>query len=126
MKKIVYIGAFVVLGFLLSMIVHAALEIPALAFVSGNFEAEGASFVWRYWWLFHGVGGKVLLLFGLVGGVYGREKVLADTVCRSTVRHPALVIHITYELRNVAPHRVLCSHEHHGVFGDALGQGAIT
>ncbi len=62
-----------VLGFLLSMLVHAALEIPALVMVERQLAA-GESWLSEYWWLFHGIGGAVLSLSGVVFGFFlGRK-----------------------------------------------------
>ena len=68
MKKAFYIFAFMVLAFMTSMLVHAGLEIPALFIISSDYAAYGDSFVWRYWWLFHGVGGKALSIGGVILG----------------------------------------------------------
>jgi len=74
MKRILYIGAFMFLGFLLSMLMHAALEYPTLMIISGDFARYQDSFVWQNWRVIHGVGGKILSLGGILLGFFlGRK-----------------------------------------------------
>lgn len=70
MKKYFYIAAFTFLGLLLSFLVHAALEIPILSLVMGNYETYGDSYVWRNWSMIHAVGGKSLSLAGVIFGFF--------------------------------------------------------
>ena len=72
MKKYFYILAFMLLGFLVSLLVHALVEIPTLAIITADPDAMANSFVWKNWWLFHGLGGRVLLVgFILLGWFLG-------------------------------------------------------
>jgi hypothetical protein len=74
MKKVFYIGMFMILGVLLSTLVHVALEFPALASISRNLSEGGESWLWNHWWLFHDIGGMVLLIVGLVLGFLAGKK----------------------------------------------------
>lgn len=69
MKRIFYITAFAVLGLLLATLVHAAIEIPILSLITGDFARYQESFIWRYWPIIHGVSGAVLWGAGALGGV---------------------------------------------------------
>jgi len=74
MKRYCYIGAFTVLGFLVSMVIHALVEIPTLVIIAENYDVYGSSFIWRHWWFFHGVLGKVLSIVGAMLGFFlGRK-----------------------------------------------------
>lgn len=74
MKKYFYIAAFMFLGLLVSMLVHAAIEIPTLAIITADPDAMADNFVWRNWWLFHGIGGRVLsVAFVVLGFFLGRR-----------------------------------------------------
>lgn len=68
MKRYFYIAAFMVLGVLLATLSHAAIELPTLAIMTGNFAYYGDSFIWRHWSLIHGVGGKILWFVGALAG----------------------------------------------------------
>jgi hypothetical protein len=62
------------LGFLVSLLVHAAVEIPTLAIMSRDPDTMMTNYVWQHWWLFHGVGGKVLsFAFVAFGFILGRK-----------------------------------------------------
>ena len=74
MKRIVYIAAFVLLGLLLSTLLHAAIEMPTLWLITGNIEKYGQSWVWQNWQLVHGVGSAILWLLGAtLGFLLGRR-----------------------------------------------------
>lgn len=74
MKKYFYIGAFMFLGLLVSMLVHAAIEIPTLALITADPDVMMGSYVWQHWWLFHDVGGNVLsVAFVIFGFILGRK-----------------------------------------------------
>jgi hypothetical protein len=68
MKRIFYIVAFMILGLLLVQLVHAAIEIPILAFLTRDMERYGESFLWRHWSVLHGAFAWTLALTGLVIG----------------------------------------------------------
>ena len=71
MKKSFYIFLFTVFTLLLSLLVHVALEWPALWIITNNFAAYSESFVWQHWDTIHAIGGALLWVAGLAGGVYG-------------------------------------------------------
>lgn len=74
MKRYCYIAAFMFLGFLVSLLVHAAIEIPTLALITADPAAMGASYMWQHWPLWHGIGGKALtLLFLGMGFLLGQK-----------------------------------------------------
>lgn len=74
MKKYFYIGAFMFLGFLVSMLVHAGVEIPTLAIITHDPDRVAESYLWQHWWLFHDIGGKVLsFAFVVFGFILGRK-----------------------------------------------------
>lgn len=74
MKKYFYIGAFMFLGYLLSMLLHAGIEIPTLAFVTGEAGDHGNNMVWQNWRLIHGGVGMMLSAGGILLGLFlGRK-----------------------------------------------------
>lgn len=74
MKKYFYIIAFMFLGLLVSLLVHALVEIPTLAIITRDPDAMVGNYVWQHWWLFHGIGGRVLTAaFVLFGFILGRK-----------------------------------------------------
>lgn len=74
MKRYFYIAAFMFLGLLVSVLVHALIEIPTLAIVTANPDAMTESFIWQHWWLFHGIGGRALMMgFIVLGFFLGRK-----------------------------------------------------
>ena len=74
MKRYFYIVAFMLLGYLISFLVHAGIEILILSVIMGNYEVYGDSFFWWNWTLFHRVGGILLSLGGLsLGWFLGRK-----------------------------------------------------
>ena len=68
-KKYFYIGAFGFLGWLLSMLVHAGIEIPTLGWITGEVGHYGDNWVWRHWSVLHGTVGLLLSLSGVVLGL---------------------------------------------------------
>lgn len=70
MKKVVYIGAFTLLGFLVASIVHAGFELPILHFVFSDYETYGESALVRHWDIIHGMGGAILWIIGAAVGFY--------------------------------------------------------
>lgn len=74
MKRHFYISAFMLLGLLIGFLVHAAIEIPTLTFLTADPDSLAESSVWRHWWLFHGLGGQLLsLAFLTLGFFLGRR-----------------------------------------------------
>ncbi len=74
MKRYFYIGAFMFLGLLVSMLVHAAVEIPTLALITADPDAMATNYVWQHWRLFHGGGGKFLSVAGILFGFFMGRK----------------------------------------------------
>jgi hypothetical protein len=74
MKRILYIGLFIFLGLLVATLLHAAIEYPTLALITGDFERYSESFVWQHWKILHGGGGALLWLLGAVAGYWGGVK----------------------------------------------------
>ena len=68
MKKYLYIFLFMVLGLLLSQLIHSAIEIPVISLMSKQLLETGESWLADYWWLLHDMGSIVLWLAGLVFG----------------------------------------------------------
>lgn len=74
MKKYFYIVAFMFLGFLVSMLVHALIEIPTLAVITRDPDTMADSYIWQNWWFFHGIGGRALSVGGILLGFFlGRK-----------------------------------------------------
>jgi hypothetical protein len=70
MKRYFYIGAFMLLGFLVSMLVHAGIEIPTLALVTGEAGKNGDNIIWQHWNVIHGTFGIALSLGGILLGFF--------------------------------------------------------
>ncbi len=68
MKRNVYIFLSIILGFLLSIIIHAAIEIPLLILFMNDFERYGLGFGWNFWIGVHHVMAVLLALAGIGGG----------------------------------------------------------
>lgn len=64
-KKIVYLFSFVVLGILVSTLLHAAIEIPVIYLLLDDFERYGLGLTWEQWYRVHGIGAAVLLVVGM-------------------------------------------------------------
>lgn len=74
MKRYCYIAAFMFLGLLVSLLVHAAVEIPTLAILTADPATLAGSLAWQHWRLFHDIGGQILsLAFIILGFVLGRK-----------------------------------------------------
>lgn len=69
MKKYFYIGAFGFLGYLLSLLLHAGIEIPTLALITGEAGKFGDNIIWRNWQCIHGTVGAVLSVSGILFGL---------------------------------------------------------
>jgi hypothetical protein len=70
MKKFLYVASFTFLGLVVSTLIHAVIEIPALNLIFGNPERFADTFWWQEWHLIHGVFAYSLWLAGFLGGVY--------------------------------------------------------
>ena len=69
-KKYVYIGAFGFLGYLVSLLVHAGIEIPALGWIMGEAGEYGNNWVWQNWEMLHRGASIAITLLGVGGGLY--------------------------------------------------------
>lgn len=70
MKKHFYIVCFTLLGVLLSFLVHAGIEIPAINLLISDFDRWSLGFSWNDWYTIHAVLSAVLLLAGAAFGFY--------------------------------------------------------
>lgn len=74
MKKFIYIAAFTALGILLQFLIHAAIEIFYIRFLTADFDRYGFGLTWPQWFTIHTIFSIVLLIagigFGLWQGVY--------------------------------------------------------
>lgn len=52
-KEITYRGLFMIFALLVSILLHAALELPALYLVTSDFEQFGGSWWWQNWEIVH-------------------------------------------------------------------------
>ncbi len=68
MKKNVYIFLSVILGFLLSVIIHAAIEIPLLLLFIRDFEKYGLGLGWDFWMTLHAIMTPLLAIAGIIFG----------------------------------------------------------
>jgi len=66
--KKVYVGAFTLLGILISTLVHAGIEMAVIAFVVDGATIRGLD--WETWKIVHHVGAATLLLLGVGAGVH--------------------------------------------------------
>ena len=69
-KRTVYIVAFIVLGLLLSTIIHAAIEIPAINLLVSDFDRYSLGLTWSQWFTIHHVGTVILLVAGTLFGYW--------------------------------------------------------
>lgn len=64
MKRLVYILLFVVLGVLVSFLMHAALEEAVIRLLTKDFAAYGLGLSWSTWFWIHHIFAALLFLFG--------------------------------------------------------------
>lgn len=67
-KRTIYIFLFTLLGATLSLLVHAAIEIPVINLLTKDFDKYGLGFTWPQWYLIHGIVSVLLLLLGIIAG----------------------------------------------------------
>lgn len=70
MKKFIYLCLSIFLFVLLSFLLHAAIEIGAIALLTKDFNAYNLGLSWPSWFLVHRIGTIVLLVLAIVAG-YG-------------------------------------------------------
>ena len=68
MKKVIYVGLFVLLGLLVSTLLHVAIEYPLLTMITGDFEYWQDTFLWQNWEVLHRYVGGAIWIVGLVLG----------------------------------------------------------
>lgn len=68
MQRVVYLGAFVLLGFLVQLVVHAVLEMAAIELLSRDFAAWSMGLTWDQLFLVHHISAIVLALLGIALG----------------------------------------------------------
>ena len=69
MKKGIYIFLFVVLGVMLSQLLHSLIEIPVLKVLTDNPDTN-----WGTWRMAHKIGGMILTLLGIIFGYLQGQK----------------------------------------------------
>ncbi|MAF20800.1 MAG: hypothetical protein CMI55_03915 [Parcubacteria group bacterium] len=62
-KRFVYISLCVLLGIIVSIIIHALIEIPVLKFFVNNLT-------WPQWYVIHYIGSVILLALGVLAGYF--------------------------------------------------------
>jgi len=65
MKRTIYIACFILLGALLSTLVHGVIEIRYIGLLLRDFGAYGLGLSWRGWELVHHAGATLLLIGGV-------------------------------------------------------------
>ena len=70
MKKVFYIFAFGLLGFIVATLIHGMVELVLLDVIFGN-PSNASSVWWREWAMIHAVGGAALWTGGVAAGLYG-------------------------------------------------------
>ena len=68
MKRFCYIGLFILLGLLISLLLHGLIEIYILNRIVNNFDVFEGGFIWQNWPLIHRAGSLTLTVMGVVGG----------------------------------------------------------
>lgn len=68
-KKIIYITCWGIVGFLLSFIIHAIIEIPVLFLLMKNFDKFGLGLSWNDWYLIHHILSVIIAVLGIILGV---------------------------------------------------------
>ena len=67
-KRIIYISLFILLGILLSFLVHAGIEIPVINLLVSDFDKYSLGLTWDQWFLIHSIGTPILLVLGIYFG----------------------------------------------------------
>lgn len=74
MKRIFYVSAFALLGVLIATLIHAAIELPLLAYITDELDMGKSNWLTEHWWTLHRIGGKVLWLSGALAGYLAGKK----------------------------------------------------
>lgn len=73
-KRTVYISLFVLLGIIVSFLVHVAIEIPVIYYLIGDFDERNLGLSWDQWFLIHHIFTVALFAAGVyVGWRQGRR-----------------------------------------------------
>ena len=79
MKKKIYIVFFIVLGVLLQLLLHAAIEIWYIGLLLRDFSKYSLGLSWNQWFLIHHLGAVILfitvILFGFWQGKFWWRKI---------------------------------------------------
>jgi len=70
MKKFIYITLFIILGIMLSTIVHGLIEVPVIYLLVSDFKRYSLGLIWSQWYLIHHVMTIVLLIGGIALGAF--------------------------------------------------------
>ena len=70
MKKVLYITLFILLGIIVSFLLHGALELDAIYFLTHDFQTYNFGLSWGEWFTIHEVGSMVLLVAGVLFGFF--------------------------------------------------------
>lgn len=70
MKKTTYISLFVLLGVIVSSLIHGGVEMLAIHFLTSDFERYGLGLTWSQWYTVHHVGTIALLVAGVALGLW--------------------------------------------------------
>lgn len=68
---VAFMVGWIVLGVLVSFILHAAIEYPLLMLIINNYDYYANSYLWQNWETLHAIGTATLLLLGIVIGIWG-------------------------------------------------------
>lgn len=70
MKKKIYIGAFMLFGILLQLLVHALVEIWYIGLLLRDFPQYSLGFSWSQWFIVHHIGTVILFIAGVMFGFW--------------------------------------------------------
>ncbi|MBL7141860.1 hypothetical protein ISS21_02055 [Patescibacteria group bacterium] len=70
MKRTIYITIFVILGILLSFLIHAVVEVWYIDLLLKDFSKYSFGFSWSQWYLIHYLGTAILFILGALAGFW--------------------------------------------------------
>lgn len=70
MKKIIYISAFIFLGFLVQFIIHGVVETGIISLLIYDFDTYNLGLEWREWVMIHYIGTILLSALGIAVGFW--------------------------------------------------------
>lgn len=71
---IAYMVGWTVLGVLVSFILHFTIEYPLLMLVIYNYDHYATTYLWQNWETLHATGTVLLLILGIIVGIWGGYK----------------------------------------------------